>query len=98
MVLYRGHFLPEETGHWAIAIRERLRNKYLRLVGWAGGHYEKEKQWDKAVDCFQKALEIDDLVEEFYLRLMLCYHNQGRRAEALRTYERCEAALRSALH
>lgn len=96
--LYKGHFLPEEAGQWAIAMRERLRNKYFRLVTWIGGHYEKEKQWDRAVDCYQKALETDDLVEDVYQRLMICHHNLGRRAEALRIFERCAAVFHSSLH
>jgi len=98
MAIYKGHFLPDEPEHWAIAPRERLRNKYLRLIAWYGGHFEKECQWERAVEYYQKALETDSLVEDIYQRLMLCYHKLGRRADAIRTFERCALTLRTSLH
>jgi len=91
--LYGGHFLPGESAHWAISTRERLRNKYIRLMGRAGAYYEDMREWEQAAAHYSKALETDDLVEEFYQRLMVCYDRLGHRAEALKTYQRCAAVL-----
>jgi DNA-binding SARP family transcriptional activator len=52
---------------------------------------------DKAVECYQKGLEVDDLAEEFYQRLMKCYKRMDRRAEALVTYKRCYQILSAVL-
>jgi len=96
--LYRGSFLQGETGHPGITTtRERLRSKFLRLVILLGRTMEKEGQWAEAVACYRKGLEVDDLAEELYQRLMICHHRAGQPAEALAVYRRCEQALHSEL-
>ena len=94
ITLYRGPFLTGELHEpWAIFFRERLRSKFLRVVGKLGLYWENCGQLDKAVECFQRSLEVDDLDEESYRRLMACYQRLGRRAKALDTYERCRKML-----
>jgi DNA-binding SARP family transcriptional activator len=56
-------------------------------------YWEERKEWDKAIDCYKKGLETDDLVEEFYRRIILCYQRLGRHAEALSVYNRCKKTL-----
>ncbi len=51
--------------------------------------------FEKAADCYQSALRVDELTEEFYQRLMNCYHKLGRKAEAIKTYHRCCSALKA---
>ena len=46
-------------------------------------------EWDRAIGCYQKGLELDGLVEVFYQRLMTCYGRRGRKAEALALLRRC---------
>jgi DNA-binding SARP family transcriptional activator len=96
--LYRGHFLPNDSSHaWALSSRERLRSKVLRLILRAGVHWEQRREWQKAVEIFQKGLEVDGLAEEFYQHLMVCYQELGQRAEAVSTYNRCRILLLSSL-
>lgn len=96
--LYKGHFLPNDSVHaWALSYRERLRSKFLRLIIRLGGHWEQHLQWQKAVEVFQKGLEVDGLAEEFYQHLMMCYHEMGQRAEAASVYNRCRTLLVSSL-
>lgn len=96
--IYNGPFLPEETWKpWAIPLRERLRSKFLRGVIRLGQHREENKQWKKAVECYQRGLEVDSLAEDFYQRLMICYHQLGLRAEALAVYDRCKKILSATL-
>jgi DNA-binding SARP family transcriptional activator len=52
---------------------------------------------EHALECYQKGLEVDDLIEEFYQRMMKCYYQLGRRAEALSVYKRCSEVLSSVL-
>jgi LuxR family transcriptional regulator, maltose regulon positive regulatory protein len=92
--LYQGHFLSEEAEEpWAVSFRERLRNKFLLNVKKLGAFRQKAKQWEKALEYYQHGLEIDDLAEEFYRGLMVCYKQTGSLADALSAYDRCERTL-----
>ena len=92
--LYSGNFLAEDSGiPWTFSIRERLRSKFDRLAVNAGYYWESAGAWHKAAECYQKGLEIDDLVEEFYQRLLVCYQHLGKRGEALALYNRCRTVL-----
>lgn len=96
--LYNGPFLGEEANPpWSIAFQERLRSKFIRGVGNLGNHFERTRQWDRAVECYRKGLETDELAEEFYQRLMISYLSLGRKAEAIAVYNRCRKILQSAL-
>lgn len=96
--LYQGHFLSMDTDDaWAISYRERLRSKFLRLVSLFGAHLQQERRWENAIDVYQKGLELDGRVEEFYQQLMLCHQQLGQRAEAINAYNRCCSFLSSTL-
>jgi LuxR family transcriptional regulator, maltose regulon positive regulatory protein len=95
--MYTGPFLSGDHEQWMVSIRERLRNKFLRTVRRLGFYMEQGGKYDKAVDFYQKGLEVDDLTEEFYQRLMKCYQKMGKRAEALAAYKRCYQILSSVL-
>jgi len=85
--IYQGHFLfREEVTSWSVSIKERLRNKYIHCLVELGRYWEKHAQWNKAIMCYQKGIEVDDLVETFYQRLMLCLDKTGRKPEALAVY------------
>jgi LuxR family maltose regulon positive regulatory protein len=94
ITLYHGDFLAGETEYpWTISPRERLRGKFIRMVGRLGKYWEEQGECDKAEEYYQKGLEVDSLAEEFYQRLMICYQKQGRKAEALAVYHRCRETL-----
>ena len=92
--LYAGHFLDSETQEaWAVAARDRLKAKFIRAVAVIGGSLEARREWDKAVALFSRALELDNLAEALYRRLMVCYRELGEPAEALNVYRRCREML-----
>lgn len=96
--MYEGEFLSGDQKHsWPISMRERLKSKFILLVGRVGNYYEGAEQWEHAIECYQKALEVDNLQEEFYRRLMLAYQKIGRHTEALAMYDRCRNILSSVL-
>ncbi len=96
LALYQGTFLSDDPGEpWAISYRERLRSKFLRSVSKLGSQLEGMGQIEKAIEHYEKALEVDHVAEEFYQRLMVCYQSEGRRAEALAIYNRCRSILQS---
>lgn len=98
MSLYQGGFLIHESlKPWGLCIQERLRSKLMRCIIQVGILGETNQQWDIATHCYQSGLEIDPLYELFYQRLMVCYRETHRKAEALGVYKRCRANLATGL-
>lgn len=96
--LYKGPFLENEAEQpWLISTRERFRSKYLRHVGRLADYWSQTKQWEKALDCYQKGMEVDELAEEFCRGMMICYQNLGLKANALSLYNRFEKRLKAVL-
>ena len=94
LTAYQGHFLErEEAMHWSVSIRERLRHKYIHCLIDLGRFWEMQGQWNKAISCYQKGIEVDDLVETFYQRLMVCLVKMGRKPEAMAVYRQCRRTL-----
>ncbi len=96
--LYRGRFLAEESEElWMLSASERLRTKLLRSVLWLGSQFEGAGLLDKATACYERCLEVDDLFEDIYRQLMICYKNLGKKSSALSVYQRCKKRLSSGL-
>ena len=92
--VYAGHFLEHETQEaWAVAFRDRLRAKFGRSVTLLAACLEQNRKWDQAAALYSRALELDNLSESLYRRLMICYRELGETAEALRVYRRCRDLL-----
>jgi DNA-binding SARP family transcriptional activator len=92
--LYQGHFLArEEASAWSVSIRERLRSKFIYSLLDTGRYWEVHGFWDNAIQCYQKGLEVDDLIEVFYQRLMLCTLQTRRISEGMAAYRRCRQIL-----
>lgn len=91
---YPGHFLERDTEQpWMLAMRERLRGRVLRLWLALGRIQEQGSHWDEALAFYQRGVELDNLAEEFYRRLMICHRERGQQAEALNAYRRCREML-----
>jgi DNA-binding SARP family transcriptional activator len=92
--LYTGHFLHSETEEpWSLPYRDRLRNRFHRLVRALGERLEQTQQWEAAAEVYERGLEIDNLAEVFYQHLMACHQHMGEHAEALCVYRRCRELL-----
>jgi LuxR family transcriptional regulator, maltose regulon positive regulatory protein len=92
LALYRGPFLGRETNAaWAVAARARLVSKFLCQLGTLGRYWESVKEWSRAVETYQKAIDVGSFTEENYQQLMLVYRELGHHSEALSVYQRyCE--------
>jgi adenylate cyclase len=92
--IYAGHFLyPESQESWALMARDKHRAKFNRAVAALGTTLEKSKEWEQASQLYARALELDNLAESIYRRLMICYHELHEPAEALNVYRRCRDML-----
>ncbi len=94
--LYRGDFLSQEAGGWAVPVRERLRDKFICHVGEFCRGLEEKKQFVAACDVYLRGLEADDLIEEFYQGLVRCYLARGQRDRALSVSRHCVRVLAAA--
>jgi len=95
---YHGAFLNGDAdASWALSMRQRLRRKFLTSITALGHYWEQQQEWKKAIDCYYRGLEIDDLAESFYQQIMLCYKKLGQKGEALQTYQECLNHLNTGL-
>jgi DNA-binding SARP family transcriptional activator len=91
---YPDHFLATEDDHpWLMGLRDRLRSKLLRAVLALGGALEADARWEDAIALYRRALELDNLAEDLYRSLMVCYRELGRPSEGLQAYRRCKELL-----
>lgn len=96
--LYGGPFLPSDAGlTWTTRRRETLKNWFLRTILAAGQFLERSGKWEAAAEYYMKGIDTDELAEEFYQHLMVCYRQLGNNAGAVRAYHRCCAVLREKL-
>ena len=92
--LYQDHFLAkEELTCWSVSLHERLRSKFIHHLLEVGRYMEKHGHWEQAMHCYRKGIDVDDLVEVFYQRLMVCCLATRRFAEGLSVYRRCSQVL-----
>lgn len=92
--LYQDHFLNrEEVTSWSVSMRERLRSKFIHHLIDIGRSLEAHGKREQAIACYQKGIDVDDLVEVFYQRLMSCYLGMQRASEGMLIYRRCRQTL-----
>ena len=95
--LYEGPFLDDCYMDWAIEIRARLEAGVSESLQFLMEWCASTQKGDQGVEFAQKLLAIDPAVESAHQYLMQTYLDQGRSAEVLKQYERCERALRKEL-
>jgi LuxR family transcriptional regulator, maltose regulon positive regulatory protein len=92
--LYQGAFLAEDEGEsWPVAMRERLRGKFVHAVAQHAARLEASHQHEEAIGWYLKGLDADSVVELFYQGLMRCYQRLDRVSEAVGAYRRLKQTL-----
>ena len=92
--LYQDHFLArEDMTSWSVSTRERLRSKFINTLMQVGQYWETHGNWSQARQCYQKGIDVDDLVEVFYQRLMHCCLQTRHISEGMAVYRRCRQVL-----
>lgn len=90
ITFYRGDFLKlEDWGAPVISEREKLRGLFIQLIDRIGKFLEERERWHEAIQLYKRGLAIDEFVEKFYQRMMICYCSVGQKGEALTVFERC---------
>jgi DNA-binding SARP family transcriptional activator len=94
MDLYHGPFLSDDAAEpWTLSAREQLRNKYFDILIHSARLMMQAGKDEQAIERLRKGLDADDLSEELYQQLMLCYQKRGQQAEVVKVYRRCRAML-----
>jgi DNA-binding SARP family transcriptional activator len=92
--LYAGYFLPDDTKSPSLAsTRERLRNKFLRLITRVAGDCERAQRWADALALYERGLEQDNVAEDLYRGVIRCHVACHEHAAALRAFRRCRELL-----
>lgn len=92
--LFGGGFLPEdEEVTWTVAVRERIRGRFIHVLAEHGGRLEEAGNAQAAADHYLRGVEADPVVESFHQGLMRCYERLGRRSEAFSVYRRLRHTL-----
>jgi len=92
--VYAGTFLPaDEEAPWTVAMRERLRGRFIHALSMRGAFLEACGDDHAALECYLRGIDADPIVESFYLGLMRCYVRLDRRTEALSAYRRLRHTL-----
>ena len=83
-----------EIPEWADEWREKLRNTFIRLVGYRCDRLQKAHEVDEVIQSLKRAIEADPLTERLHGRLIQTLWDQGRRDDAQRQYQSCVKAYR----
>ncbi|MBS0445826.1 MAG: bacterial transcriptional activator domain-containing protein [Proteobacteria bacterium] len=90
--LMRGPFLAGEDADWAVAARERYRQRFVVTVAQLAAHIEPLAP-SAAIALYDRALDLEPLAESLTRRLMRLHAARGDHAEALRAWRSSCAML-----
>ena len=96
--LFHGDFLGNEPDRsWALLLKERLRNRMLKILQSLGKYWQAHHQPELAREVFERGLALDPLHEVFYQHLMQLHITRGHHSHAAAIYERCRKVLATSL-
>ncbi len=95
--LYQGSLLEGWYQDWCLLERERLQNIYLAMLDKLMSYCEVQHDYETGLLYGMRIMCYDRARERTHRRMMRLYYLLGDRAEALRQYERCAAALEEEL-
>src|SRR5713226_1221431 len=95
---YAGHYLPEDLYEdWATERRDSLKQQWAELQVRLSHELERRGDPDAATRPLQHLLQVDPCDERAAQEAMQLLNRHGRRAEALRIYQRLVDALKEEL-
>jgi len=96
VALYRGDLVGPAAVPWIAARREELRRRFADAAAPLARDAAAAGDAATAVPLLRRVVEVDPGREDAHRDLIRLLASTGRRAEALRAYDACEAALRIA--
>jgi DNA-binding SARP family transcriptional activator len=87
--LYTGDLLEGFYDDWALRERERYFSLHLKGLAHLLKYHRHRKDYEKAISCGQKILDLDPLREEIHREMMRLHAANRQRPQAIRQYETC---------
>ena len=91
--LYKGPYLEDIDSEWCDVLRTDFEFKFLKAVSSLAKCYEARGDHRNSIALLEKALEVDDLQEELYYRIMDLYMEIGDSISATAVHKRCTSIL-----
>jgi LuxR family transcriptional regulator, maltose regulon positive regulatory protein len=91
--LYKGPYLPEVSGSWVIAERERIYKEFVKASMKLAEIYLDEREYEQVIDLCTRVLGQDPCLEEAHRLAMKANAALGNRVGIIRQFERCQQAL-----
>jgi non-specific serine/threonine protein kinase len=95
--LYAGGFLPDSYDDWALAVRERLRQQFLRALENLIARQQTQGDMRAAIRTAELLLEQEPVQEEIWRELMTLHARVGDRIGLRRVYDACAEVLQREL-
>lgn len=95
---YQGVICEGIYAEWCLLERERTERSVLKIMGKLMRLLMGRQAYDEAAVVGQDILAMDPLREEVHRAVMFCYWRLGRRARAVRQFQRCARLLQAELH
>lgn len=95
--LYQGALLEGFYADWVLVVRERLREKYLRILEYLIEFEKKSGAYTAALDVALKLAQADPYREAAHREVMRLYYALDRPEAALSQYETCFTILEEEL-
>lgn len=92
--LYKGDFIPKLSGEaWTIPISARYHGLYIDAVKKLCALHEEENNFEAIIEVILKAINIDNLDEDFHCLLINAYIRCDRYKDALAHYDNATSLL-----
>jgi LuxR family maltose regulon positive regulatory protein len=95
--LYRGEYFQNLYYDWLMPERRRLSQAYLGALRALGEHHYTHQRYTRALELLQRALRVDNLLEDLHCQSMRVYAALGDRAGLVRQYQELKDVLRDEL-
>jgi predicted ATPase/DNA-binding SARP family transcriptional activator len=95
--LYAGDLLEDVYDDWVVAERERLRTRYLTILGDSLDRHRARREFAEALACAKRILATDPWREDTLRTLVAVRYESGDTAGALAEYEQFAKRLRDDL-
>jgi two-component SAPR family response regulator len=95
--LYRGEYLENFYYDWVFPERRRLTQAYLSALSALADFHFTHKRYTNALELLQRALRVDNLLEDLHCKMMRVYAALGDRPGLVRQYQELKDILYSDL-
>jgi LuxR family transcriptional regulator, maltose regulon positive regulatory protein len=95
--LYHGEYLQNLYYDWLFPERRRLAQDYLNTLRALADYHYNHKRYTQALELLQRALRMDNLIEDLHCQVMRVFAGLGDRAGLVRQYDELKEILASEL-